>query len=166
MLGCSLDCVQTPKEGLSDMVRLRRLAVGAMLVVSAALMLSGCLPKAPAEVTSAWPIADSERVVPRPPEAVRWPLTGLVAPDVEAIRLRPLSVKIENSPQARPQTGLSSADVVYESVAEGGITRFNAIFQSQMPKTVGPGQERAAVRRLDRSAVPRALLCSRAPATR
>lgn len=120
------------------MVRLRRLAVAATLVVLATLVLSGCLPKAPAQVTSAWPIADSERVVPRPPEAVRWPLTGLVAPDVEAITLRPLSVKIENSPQARPQTGLSSADVVYESVAEGGITRFNAIFQSQMPKTVGP----------------------------
>jgi len=47
-------------------------------------------------------------------------------------------VKIENSAPSRPQTGLNSADVVYESVAEGGITRFNAIFHSQMPKTVGP----------------------------
>lgn len=41
---------------------------------------------------------------------------------------RPLAVMIENSPDARPQSGLSSADVVYEAVAEGGVTRFMALF--------------------------------------
>jgi len=41
---------------------------------------------------------------------------------------RPLYVMIENSVDARPQSGLSSADVVYEAVAEGGITRFGALF--------------------------------------
>lgn len=41
---------------------------------------------------------------------------------------RPLSVMIENSVDARPQSGLSSADVVYEAVAEGGITRFMGVF--------------------------------------
>jgi hypothetical protein len=40
----------------------------------------------------------------------------------------PLGVMIENHPDARPQSGLSSADIVYEAVAEGGITRFLAIF--------------------------------------
>lgn len=39
----------------------------------------------------------------------------------------PLAVMIENHPDARPQSGLSSADVVYEAVAEGGITRFMAL---------------------------------------
>ena len=125
-------------EGLRFMARLRVLVAVAALVVTVGLLLAGCLPKGPAEVTSAWPIANTERVVPRPPEPVLWPLTGLVAPDVQAIMLRPLSIKIENSAVSRPQTGLGSADVVYESVAEGGITRFNTIFQSQMPKTVGP----------------------------
>jgi hypothetical protein len=41
---------------------------------------------------------------------------------------RPLGVMIENSKDARPQSGISSADVVYEAVAEGGITRFMAVF--------------------------------------
>lgn len=41
---------------------------------------------------------------------------------------RPIAVMIENHVEARPQSGLSSADVVYESVAEGGITRFMGIF--------------------------------------
>jgi hypothetical protein len=41
---------------------------------------------------------------------------------------RPIAVIIENSIDARPQSGISRADVVYEAVAEGGITRFLAIF--------------------------------------
>ena len=41
---------------------------------------------------------------------------------------RPLAVMIENHEEARPQSGLSRADVVYEIVAEGGITRFMGIF--------------------------------------
>jgi hypothetical protein len=50
----------------------------------------------------------------------------------------PLSVKIENSEAARPQTGLNAADVVYETMVEGGETRFNCIFQSRLPGEVGP----------------------------
>ena len=49
-----------------------------------------------------------------------------------------LFVKIENAPDARPQTGLDKADVVYEAIAEGGITRFAAIFQSTDPGDLGP----------------------------
>lgn len=41
---------------------------------------------------------------------------------------RPILTMIENSPDARPQSGLSSADIVYEAVAEGGITRFMGVF--------------------------------------
>src|SRR5260221_13460782 len=41
---------------------------------------------------------------------------------------RPIAVMIENHQEARPQSGLSRADVVYESVAEGGISRFMGIF--------------------------------------
>lgn len=94
---------------------------------------------APIEVTSAWPEADSERVVPKPAEPPTWPLTGLPAPDANTPKnLRVVSVKIENSPEARPQSGIQDADVVYETITEGGITRFNAMFHSQAPSTVGP----------------------------
>jgi hypothetical protein len=41
---------------------------------------------------------------------------------------RPLAVMIENSPDARPQSGLTKADIVYEAMAEGGVTRFAALF--------------------------------------
>ncbi|OGE64982.1 hypothetical protein A3I48_01000 [Candidatus Daviesbacteria bacterium RIFCSPLOWO2_02_FULL_36_7] len=52
---------------------------------------------------------------------------------------RPLAVMIENHTEARPQSGLSSADVVYEVVAEGGITRFMAIFYCNLSDVqVGP----------------------------
>lgn len=51
---------------------------------------------------------------------------------------RPLGVMIENHQESRPQSGLTSADVVYEAVAEGGITRFLAIFHCQDAGIIGP----------------------------
>lgn len=45
---------------------------------------------------------------------------------------------IENSPDARPQSGLTQAEVVFEAVAEGGITRFLALFQINRPDYLGP----------------------------
>jgi hypothetical protein len=51
---------------------------------------------------------------------------------------RPLGVMIENHKEARPQSGLSSADIIYEAVAEGGITRFLAIYYCEDAKYIGP----------------------------
>ncbi|MCA9372144.1 DUF3048 domain-containing protein [Candidatus Woesebacteria bacterium] len=51
---------------------------------------------------------------------------------------RPLGVMVENHVEARPQSGLSQADIVHEAVAEGGITRFLAIFYCDNPEIVGP----------------------------
>src|SRR5260221_5060312 len=51
---------------------------------------------------------------------------------------RPLGVMIENSTDARPQSGISFADVTYEAMAEGGITRFLNIFYCQDAPEVGP----------------------------
>lgn len=65
------------------------------------------------------------------------PLTGL--PIEAAATLRPIAVMVNNAPQARPQSGLTQADIVYEVLAEGGITRLVAIFQSHNGVvTVGP----------------------------
>jgi hypothetical protein len=93
--------------------------------------------EAPVELTSAWPVADAERVVPKPPDPPRWPLTGEDAESPEETIMRPIAVKVENTSASKPQTGLQSADVVYESVTEGGITRFNAIFHSDVEGVVG-----------------------------
>ena len=45
---------------------------------------------------------------------------------------------LENSPDARPQSGLKEAEVVYEAIAEGGITRFAALYQQNKPELIGP----------------------------
>lgn len=51
---------------------------------------------------------------------------------------RPLGVMIENHEEARPQSGLTKADIIYEAVAEGGITRFLAIYYCQDAEFIGP----------------------------
>ncbi len=66
------------------------------------------------------------------------PLTGLPDPSGVGQTRAALNVKIENLPVARPQSGLEVADVVYEEVVDGGITRFVAIFQSTATPTIGP----------------------------
>jgi hypothetical protein len=71
----------------------------------------------------------------------RAPLTGELVEDGRAAELdqQPLLlVKVENSPQARPQAGLDRADVVLEELVEGGMTRFIALFHSDLPDDVGP----------------------------
>lgn len=107
-----------------------------------ALSLAACqnkelaqMPEQPNNVPA--PVQE-EQVVEEPAKSLfTAPLTGL--PSNEAITNRPLAVMINNAPAARPQSGLSSADIILEVLAEGGITRFIAIFQSEGgAETVGP----------------------------
>ena len=58
--------------------------------------------------------------------------------DEAATKANVTAIMIENSPDARPQSGLKQADVVYEAIAEGGITRFAALYQQNRPELVGP----------------------------
>ncbi|HZG72092.1 MAG TPA: DUF3048 domain-containing protein [Chondromyces sp.] len=64
------------------------------------------------------------------------PLTGLMTNKKPSSRA--VAVVINNHPTARPQTGLQQADLVYEVLAEGNMTRFLAIYQSEQPKKAGP----------------------------
>jgi hypothetical protein len=75
---------------------------------------------------------------PATPTPIYSPLTGL--PTTTAGAQAPvIGVMIENLyPQARPQSGLGTAGLVYEALAEGGITRFEAIFQEPLPASLGP----------------------------
>ena len=66
------------------------------------------------------------------------PLTGLPDPGGASLRRPALTVKIENTPEAMPQWGVNQADVVYEEIVNGGITRLAAVFNSQAPAKVGP----------------------------
>jgi Protein of unknown function (DUF3048) N-terminal domain/Protein of unknown function (DUF3048) C-terminal domain len=79
------------------------------------------------------PIPDLPSIpIPAPPLVS--PFTGLVT-DLGA---PVLCVKIDNAPRARPQTGLTLADLVYVEPVEGGTSRLLAVYQSQFPPLVGP----------------------------
>ncbi len=77
------------------------------------------------------------------------PLTGLRG-DAAAAKRPAVTVKIENTPAARPQYGIEFADVIYEEVVEGAYTRLAAIFQSRIPAVIGPVR---SVRRTDQAIV-------------
>lgn len=78
------------------------------------------------------------------------PLTGLPDPTRNTKYRSALTIKIDNTPNAMPQDGVENADVVYEEIVEGGITRLAAIFNSRVPALVGPVR---SVRRTDREIV-------------
>jgi hypothetical protein len=70
----------------------------------------------------------------------RNPLTGELVDDPAVLQRRPFAVKLSNAPAfyTRPQSGLNEADIVYEYITEGYITRFTAIFYGYTPEKVGP----------------------------
>lgn len=65
------------------------------------------------------------------------PFTGLVVADPAVLQRRPLLVKVANTSDVRPQSGLNSADIVVEHYSEGSITRFTALFLTNAPTKVG-----------------------------
>ncbi len=80
-------------------------------------------------------------ISPQEPKTEVSPINGLLFTKTEIDELkknRPVAVMINNHAEARPQSGLNSADVVYEALAESGITRYLAIFWSEAPAKVGP----------------------------
>ncbi len=112
-------------------------------LVSAVLtLISGCIVAfllthiGPRPVVSAT-VTPTHKKVPAKPKTEASALSGLqVDPGVN---LRPVTgIMIENSPDSRPQSGLSQASVVFEAIAEGGITRFLALFQDTSPDDIGP----------------------------
>jgi hypothetical protein len=118
--------------------RTRRRGRLAALGVVLALVVAGCSAgEEPAPDASTVPatIAADKAAAPDPVVPATWPLTGVAGEVVE----RPaLAVKVENTSVARPQSGLEQADVVWETIVEFDVSRFVAVFQSQVPETIGP----------------------------
>lgn len=119
----------------------RRSRGGRVLIASAAvaMLLAACGTADP----DATPVPGEPEapVDPDAPGAIddrpRSPFTGLpVEPEVLERAL--LITKIENSENARPQSGMDAADVVIEELVEGGITRFMVLFHSDLPEVAGP----------------------------
>jgi hypothetical protein len=65
-----------------------------------------------------------------------WPLTGMPLAGASAAR-RGINARIDNSSSARPHYGTSEADMIFEMLVEGNITRYSAIFHSKDPGTIG-----------------------------
>lgn len=85
-------------------------------------------------------IYDIPFVTVKKPEPKKYysPLTGSEVADEAATKRAVTAIMIENSPDARPQSGLKNSGVVFEAIAEGGITRFLAIYQQEQPNLIGP----------------------------
>jgi len=105
--------------------------------LAALVLLAGCGhgAKAPAAAGPTTTVAPSTTATLPPPT---FPLTGLPAGNSAAASRAAVSIKVENTPPARPQAGLDAADLVTEELVEGGITRFLATFQSRDAAAVGP----------------------------
>lgn len=68
-------------------------------------------------------------------EVNQYPFTGIKTDG--DVSNRAVAVMINNHQKARPHSGLSKADIVFEILSEGDITRFLALFQSEQPEVVG-----------------------------
>ena len=86
------------------------------------------------------PVAQAPKPEPTAPEPVKYysPLTGNEVTSEATTKQAVTGIMIENSPDARPQSGLKDSGVVFEAIAEGGITRFLVVYQEQKPQLVGP----------------------------
>jgi len=113
----------------------------ALYLISTGLSFAGFTYFAPSLVKKTFPTLDTANIGangqehfiidPSVPRTEECPINGQFFTKQEKEiwdKRRPLAVMIENHAEARPQSGLSYADVVYEAVAEGGITRFMGVF--------------------------------------
>ena len=108
---------------------------GTVIVLSTvAFVYIGAQPKPKSVAVNKGP---ARVIKPPAPTTLPSPLTGVQVDPVLA--QRPVTaVVVENQLDARPQSGLSQAGVVYEALAEGGITRFLAFFQDGQAAKIGP----------------------------
>jgi hypothetical protein len=120
------------------MSQVKKIVVIALVLIG--LVLTGCSEEVK-------PSRDQQKK--EPTEQVHEPIdVGSKDPDIiapltgeaidEPLNNRILAVMVNNHPKARPQSGLSEADIVFEILAEGNITRLMAMFHSEVPDVIGP----------------------------
>ncbi len=111
----------------------------ALFIIAVLLVLVGIEAGIYALISGKNPVEQVAIIQPKkkPSTTVASNLTGLqVAPELND---KPVTgVMVENSVDARPQAGLYNAGVVFEAIAEGGITRFLALYQDTAPESIGP----------------------------
>lgn len=110
--------------------------IGGIVILTASAIAFVVLSQKPAEPT---PEPTATKPAPKPaPTKYYSPLTGEEVENEAALTAPVTAIMIENSPDARPQSGIKDAGIVYEAIAEGGITRFLTLFQNKKPGLIGP----------------------------
>lgn len=105
-----------------------------VLVLAGVLLAPGCVRKAGRQNPPLPAPRGSEAAAQRGGEGLEGAPAASRAPALPGA----VTVMIDNHPDAWPQAGIDQADVVYEAVAEGGITRLLAVFYSHAPEKIGP----------------------------
>jgi hypothetical protein len=130
--------VATPAPAPSSTAVPSRTVARATVPVPTATCTPKVSPTAGPSATRPRPTATLRPTATPHPAFVPGPLNGQVTAWAVAHR-RPVAVMVENyNPDSRPQTGLSAASVVFETVAESGITRFMPVYLENLPPVVGP----------------------------
>lgn len=112
------------------------IAVRAAAIVGAVAVVSGCTAEpAPIPTASAESAYVSTYVPPEPYDIA--PLTGEQI-TVDGLATPSIAAKVDNHPAARPQVGLERTDIVFEELVEGGLTRYVAVWHSDVPDIIGP----------------------------
>lgn len=109
---------------------------GLGVLIAAIIMATVLLFQSPKQTVTS--LATTPPSVTPKPVVYYSPLTGTKVPDQASTQQAVTAIMIENSPDARPQSGLRQAGVVFEAIAEGGITRFLALYQEAKPQLIGP----------------------------
>jgi hypothetical protein len=135
------DLVTDSKLWWKDRSKKQKIIIGAAAAVAVILLFVGgfLLIQRHKPAPKAAPVVAKKEEVKEPPKPTTEAshLTGIQVPP-EYNLLPVTGIIIENSPDARPQSGLTEAGVVFEAIAEGGITRFLTLFQEAQPDYVGP----------------------------
>ncbi len=121
---------QNPKKRLILII-----SIGLFLIISFGIGLYFLLSEDPVVKTNI-EITKKKQEAPKA-ELFESPINGILTEKTIAEK-HPLAVVIENHPDARPQSGLAQSDIVYEAIAEGGITRFLSIFGTNEAEKAGP----------------------------
>lgn len=113
------------------------LVIGGILLIAIAGTVAVIILSRPSEPAAVINIPAAPE--PEPEPIIYYsPLTGAIVDTEAAVSAPASAIMIENSPDARPQSGLKQSGVVFEAIAEGGITRFLVLYQNEKPGLVGP----------------------------
>lgn len=109
-----------------------------IIVIAFVILISGCSgPKPPEDEEDEEELVEEIEEIEEPPGFI-CTLTGLKDTEEANVKQRPIAVMIDNEINARPQSGLDSAEIIYEIPVEGNITRYMGIYHHLPSEKIGP----------------------------